>query len=206
MYVLWLGGPTPADTFPKPRQFTIGDIQYPVSVLQTWSDAQLANIKIYPFDRAVIQNTEKLDTATYALVNDRVVETATGTVDRYTLDQRKKRRRNRLFGQVETRNEQAFAFNAKPFVVPPGLVPMVTAQGDFARRVIGGSGTWPAGFAWLANDNTSMTMTAQQFADFSDAALARAVAIKLNADAHNIAIGTASTVGELPDVTTGWPT
>ncbi|HWK45138.1 MAG TPA: DUF4376 domain-containing protein [Stellaceae bacterium] len=81
------------------------------------------------------------------------------------------------------------------------------SQARIAAVATMATGAWPAGFAWIATDNTRVPMTAVQFTRFADAvaAYASACALRFRVIKDAIASIADEAGAQAIDVTAGYP-
>ncbi len=102
-----------------------------------------------------------------------------------------------------------FAYQGKSYQIDPASQANMAAVGAMALGSVGNptSAPWPAGFVWIAADNSQVTMTAQQAYAFTYAAGLYVSAAILNLRALKNQILAAASVAavEAVDLTQGWP-
>lgn len=82
----------------------------------------------------------------------------------------------------------------------------IIAKGALAKFALAGQGSWPAGFAWIMADNTTLPLDAAAMSAMADAADLQVTAWRFNARAHKdalLALGDAAAIAAY-DIESGW--
>lgn len=110
--------------------------------------------------------------------------------------------------ELARRNVTGFAFNGALYQIDDLSQGRISALAVKAALVIAGvaGATWPAGFRFIAADNTGAAFDAAGFVAFADAASNVVIARRLRARALKNSIVTAADAQALAaiDITTGW--
>lgn len=106
----------------------------------------------------------------------------------------------------QTRLAAGVAFAGKTWQIDEASQARIAAMASAAVAVLSGvpGASWPAGFAFIAADNSAAAMTAQQMFDLSSAARDRVIALRVAFRALKDAI-LAADAPEAIDVAAGWP-